>query len=456
MSSIESKRVQYRKYLERAGVIDALSKALIKLYEEQNKPEDAIRFVRKYMCESCPDDDMFDALKSDLDESKSTIFKLEQELERLRSQIKKSPEELTEELEEHFKKLVEDEDYTESLLRKYLTREVLDEYMIVTTTAPTEANLIDCCQSGFEYHDSLVGVYAADAECYDKYPKLFDSVVKDYHGMMENDAAALQADVEWGNREEVENLDPERKYILSSRIRTARNIAGYPFFPKLREKQYIDIEQKVKQAVEVLDGELAGAYFSMSDLDADMQAEMVERHILFKRGDKFLQSAGAYRFWPTGRGIFHNPAETFLVWVNEEDHLRIISMAKCGDIGDVYNRLVIGIQALERSLEFVRHPRYGYLSACPTNVGTTLRASVHIRLPYLSQTESRLNALAEEYSLQIRGTGGEHTAIEDGVMDISNVKRLGSTEFELVKSLQDGIVQLINAEQELEATGGEE
>jgi len=73
--------------LERAGVIDALSKALIKLYEEQNKPEDAIRFVRKFMCESCPDDAQYDVMKNDLEEAKTHISKLEQELERLRGQM---------------------------------------------------------------------------------------------------------------------------------------------------------------------------------------------------------------------------------------------------------------------------------------------------------------------------------------------------------------------------------
>lgn len=73
--------------MERAGVIDALSKALIKLYEEQNKPDDAIRFVRKFMCESCPDDAQFDAMKADLEEANKTISKLEQDLERMRDQV---------------------------------------------------------------------------------------------------------------------------------------------------------------------------------------------------------------------------------------------------------------------------------------------------------------------------------------------------------------------------------
>lgn len=71
--------------MERAGVIDALSKALIKLYEEQNKPDDAIRFVRKFMCESCPDDAQFDAMKNDLEQAFKKISTLEQELERCKA-----------------------------------------------------------------------------------------------------------------------------------------------------------------------------------------------------------------------------------------------------------------------------------------------------------------------------------------------------------------------------------
>ncbi|XP_053969385.1 arginine kinase [Anastrepha ludens] len=456
MTSIESKRVQYRKYLERAGVIDALSKALIKLYEEQNKPDDAIRFVRKFMCESCPDDDQFDMMKSDLEEANKTIARLEQELERLRSQIKKTPEEIAELLEDGFKSLTEDEEFNNSLLRKYLTREILDEYLMTTTAPPTEANLFDCIQSGTMHHNSRCGVYAADAESYDVFTKLFDPIIRDRHGQLENESDILQKDTDWGNVDEIENLDPERKYILSARIRIARNLEGYPFFPKLREKQYIEIEEKVRSAVETLDGEHTGAYYSMGDLEPDIQHELVARHVLFKRGDEFLTTAGCYRFWPTGRGIYNNPAETFLIWVNEEDHLGIISMAKCGDLGDVYSRLVTGISELEKMLQFAHHPRYGNLTACPTNLGTTLRASVHIRLPLLSQQEDKLQAMADELNLQIHGTGGENTPIEDGVMDVSNRHRLGFTEFELVKTLQEGIVALIAAEEELEAGGGDD
>lgn len=84
---METKREEFRKYLERAGVIDGLSKALIKLYEEPNKPNDAVRFVRQYMCESCPTDEEFETLKADLDEANNTIYKLERELSTVKGNL---------------------------------------------------------------------------------------------------------------------------------------------------------------------------------------------------------------------------------------------------------------------------------------------------------------------------------------------------------------------------------
>ena len=67
----------------------------------------------------------------------------------------------------------------------------------------------------------------------------------------------------------------------------------------------------------------------------EVQEQLISDHFLFKEGDRFLQAANASRFWPTGRGIFHNTEKTFLVWVGEEDHLRIISMQQGGDVGQV-------------------------------------------------------------------------------------------------------------------------
>ena len=80
-----------------------------------------------------------------------------------------------------------------------------------------------------------------------------------------------------------------------------------------------------------LTGDLAGTYYPLSGMSEETRNKLVEDHFLFKKGDRFLEAAGINKMWPQGRGIYHNAVKTFLVWVNEEDQLRIISMEK-GDI----------------------------------------------------------------------------------------------------------------------------
>jgi len=101
-------------------------------------------------------------------------------------------------------------------------------------------------------------------------------------------------------------------------------------------------------------------------------------HFLFKEGDRFLQAAGLNRDWPSGRGIFHNKEKTFLVWINEEDQLRIISMQKGADLLAVFSRLSIAAGEIEKVAKFAHDDHLGYITSCPTNCGTALRASVHI------------------------------------------------------------------------------
>ena len=120
------------------------------------------------------------------------------------------------------------------------------------------------------------------------------------------------------------------------------------------------------------------------------------------------------RDWPEGRGIFHNKDKTFLVWVNEEDQLRIISMQKGGDVKDVFERLARGIKAVGDSVkaeygkDFLISPKFGYIHSCPTNLGTGMRASVHVDLPgWTKDSIDALKARCDGMGLQPRGTRGE-------------------------------------------------
>jgi len=349
-----------------------------------------------------------------------------------------------EKLEAGFKKLQGATD-CKSLLKKYLTRDVLDQLKDKKTKLG--ATLLDVVQSGFENLDSGVGVYAPDAEAYSLFAPLFDPIIEDYHvGFSQTDKHPAK---DFGDVDSLVNVDPEGKYVVSTRVRCGRSMEGYPFNPCLTEAQYKEMEEKVSAALSGLTGEHKGTFYPLTGMTKEVQQQLIDDHFLFKEGDRFLQAANACRYWPAGRGIFHNDDKTFLVWVNEEDHLRIISMQKGGDLGQVYRRLVGGASSVEKqNVPFSHHDRLGFLTFCPTNLGTTIRASVHIKVPKLAADYSKLEAVAGKYNLQVRGTTGEHTEAVGGVYDISNKRRMGLTEYQAVKEMQDGILELIKLEKE--------
>jgi protein-arginine kinase len=166
------------------------------------------------------------------------------------------------------------------------------------------------------------------------------------------------------------------------------------------------------------------------------------------------------RDWPEGRGIFHNTEKTFLIWVNEEDQLRIISMQKGGDVREVFSRLAKGIKAVQDSVkaesgkDFCLDERFGYIHSCPTNLGTGMRASVHVDLPgWTKHSIDKLKARCEELHLQPRGTRGESGGQTGHTYDISNKHRLGYSEVELVQKMIDGVNKLWEEDKKLQAGG---
>merc|ERR1712040_17206 len=122
------------------------------------------------------------------------------------------------------------------------------------------------------------------------------------------------------------------------------------------------------------------------------------------------------------------------------------SMQMGGDLGEVYRRWVSAVQSIEKLVPFSHHDRLGFLTFCPTNLGTTIRASVHIQLPKLAADRAKLEETAGKYNLQVRGTRGEHTEAEGGIYDISNKRRMGLTEYDAVKEMYDGLKELIAME----------
>ncbi|KAM8907169.1 creatine kinase U-type, mitochondrial isoform 2-T2 [Lycaon pictus] len=247
----------------------------------------------------------------------------------------------------------------------------------------------------------------------------------------------------------------DERYVLSSRVRTGRSIRGLSLPPACTRAERREVERVVVDALSGLKGDLAGRYYRLSEMTEAEQQQLIDDHFLFdKPVSPLLTAAGMARDWPDARGIWHNNEKSFLIWVNEEDHTRVISMEKGGNMKRVFERFCRGLKEVERLIqergwEFMWNERLGYILTCPSNLGTGLRAGVHIKLPLLSK-DSRFPKILENLRLQKRGTGGVDTAATGSVFDISNLDRLGKSEVELVQLVIDGVNYLIDCERRLE------
>jgi creatine kinase/arginine kinase len=333
-----------------------------------------------------------------------------------------------------------------SLLCKYLTPEVFEELKDKTTS--NGFTLKQAINSGVMNIDSGIGVYAGDEESYSTFAPLFDKIIEDYHGFGTEDKHQSNLNPDDLN---APNPDPDGEFIVSTRIRVGRNVANLPLGPAISKEQRDLVESSVVEGLNTLEGELEGSYHPLLGMSKEVQDELIKDHFLFKEGDRFLDAVGLNRNWPEGRGIYHNREKTFLVWVNEEDQLRIISMQMGGDIKEVFTRLVNAIKSIESKVQFSYNDHIGYITSCPTNLGTAMRASVHIAVPNLAKDMEVFKAITDKFYLQIRGIHGEHSESEGGVYDISNRRRLGITEVQAVQDMHDGVVALIEAEKALRA-----
>jgi len=216
-----------------------------------------------------------------------------------------------------------------------------------------------------------------------------------------------------------------------------------------------------------LSGELKGDYYPLAGsntyakmpggITKEVEAELIKNNFLFQEPDEpMLLSWRMERDWPQARGIYHNNEKTALVWVNEEDHIRIISMQKDFNIRAVFDRFANLVKAVEgacvavgRKLEISE--MYGNVLSCPSNCGTGLRASMMIMIP-LTTKQPNFKQWCADRKLQARGSGGfASQAADDGVRDVSNVDRMGKDEVTLVNEMIQGVADLIKWEKELEA-----
>jgi len=231
---------------------------------------------------------------------------------------------------------------------------------------------------------------------------------------------------------------PRSEIAISSRVRLARNLAGFPFLTRASDDQKREIVDRVRRPLGELDLKTRAFYVDMDTADDVLGGFLVERHLISRE----LQHGRG------PRGVAFGSDEVVSVMVNEEDHIRIQAIHSSLAVSDTFRAALAVDMALERSLDFAASQRYGYLTACPTNVGTGLRASVMLHLPALvrmKQIEKLFNA-ARRTGLTVRGFYGEGTMASGDLYQISNQVTLGVTEEEILESLERILPKILDYE----------
>jgi len=338
----------------------------------------------------------------------------------------------------------------ECMVAKHLTLEMYERLFDKRT--PNGVTVDKCIQPSVDNTGGIIGLVAGDPESYDTFKELFDAVINDKHGGFGPEDKHPAPDLDSGALKGGQ-LDP--KYIKSCRIRTGRSVKGFCLPPSICRAERREVERIVVEALGGLSGDLTGKYYPLKSMTPDEEKQMIADHFLFQKPTGHLMvNSGAVRDWNDGRGIWHNLEKTFLIWLNEEDQVRVISMQKGSNLQEVFERFGRGLKEIEGQMkkhghEFAWSERLGYICTCPSNLGTGMRCSVHIQLHKLSK-HPKFEDIIEGLELQERGTGGEHTAAVDDVYDISNRARLKKSERQFVQLVIDGVNKLIEMEKRLE------
>jgi hypothetical protein len=320
----------------------------------------------------------------------------------------------------------------------------------------SQDRLFAIIRSGIENPDSQMGAYAQHESDYVNFEPLLDPMIRDYHKIPSEQVIAQKHD--WNPVIAVcnlENIDKRLKGV-SMRVRVGRNVASFPLPGAMTRDHRLELEALMVEAFKSLqdDPDYGGRYLSLTpgsdfQIDKNTYQQRIQAHQMFKDmgGDPYLNSGGISSDWPFGRGMYIAEREDFIIWIGEEDHLRIMAMTQGGDLAALFARLRNGLDKLNGLIPpFAHSERYGFLTSCPTNLGTAMRASLHLMLPKLAANDDDLitikNAAAHQ-GLAVRGAGGEHSgAGPGGLVDISPRARLGITETEIMQRLYMGAAAL--------------
>ncbi len=221
----------------------------------------------------------------------------------------------------------------------------------------------------------------------------------------------------------------ESDVIVSSRIRLARNIKDIPFKQKLSKEDINNLLEKIKFITPSLGYGLK--FLRIKDMDDITKLTLVEKHVISPDiiSDRNEEESA----------ILINDEENICIMINEEDHIRIQIFNSGLDLQNTINLAKEIDKKLDESVHFSANKKYGYLTACPSNVGTGLRASVMVHLPALKLTGniSKILHIVNSFGMTIRGIYGEESQSKGDMYQISNNQTIGITEEEIINNLEN-------------------
>src|SRR3984957_3353463 len=228
---------------------------------------------------------------------------------------------------------------------------------------------------------------------------------------------------------------PMSDVVISSRVRLARNVSGFPFLTKCNRHERQTLEAKARHAI--LSAQLSPRllYVNLEEASELDRQLLVERHLI-SRPHKDAEGA---------RGVAVGENETMSIMVNEEDHLRLQVLRSGLQLEEAYEQINAIDDKLEAFLDMAFHTRFGYLTACPTNVGTGIRVSVMVHLPALKLTGEieKVFRAARDLRLAVRGLYGEGTEATGDFYQISNQTTLGKSEEDIINDFKHLVIPKI-------------
>src|SRR3954464_8137484 len=237
---------------------------------------------------------------------------------------------------------------------------------------------------------------------------------------------------------------PKSTIVLSTRIRLARNVSGIPFSQRAKDSDRTAVLERVSEAATANERLSAAVAFHLDQMGRAERQILHERHLVSK------ELAGLERETRPRPGAALLVQDQVGVMVNEEDHLRLHGMWSGFDLEDAYAEVEAVDAELGRLVPFAFHPEFGYLTSCPTNAGTGLRASVLIHLPGLVLTKEINKVLQglSQVGLTFRGLYGEGSEVVGNFFQLSNQTTLGSSEYELLDHLGKMVRQVMDYEEQ--------